>query len=265
MTAQTAPSPAATPLPAATMVVARACPEDTFEVFLVKRHGRSGFMAGAHVFPGGRVDDEDAGFDLDRFAVCAVRETWEETGLLFARPESGLPLTTEGPLMAFDARMVTGEPFNNGLAAAGLLPDVEGLVRIGWWLTPEAEPRRFDTQFFFGVVPSFQRNRAEADGLEVTEGDWFTPKAALDAAKAGTIRLAPPTLVTLEELAGLKLSQVKSHPWPSRVVCPVLHETADGVVLALPGDPLHPVQETIWPKRTRVVADGKGGFISAKA
>ena len=259
------PSPVvAKALPAATMVVARACPEDTFEVYLVKRHGRSGFMAGAHVFPGGRVDDDDSGFDNDRFAVCAIRETWEETGMLLAKPESGLPLTTDGPLMAFDARMVTGEPFNIGLMAAGLLPDVDSLVDIGWWLTPEAEPRRFDTRFFFGVVPPPQRHRADPDGLEVTEGEWFTPQAALDAARDGRIKLAPPTLVTLEELAPLKLSQVKDHAWPKKVVCPLITEENGKVVLALPGDPLHAVKEAVWPHRTRVVAAEEGRFVSAK-
>jgi 8-oxo-dGTP pyrophosphatase MutT (NUDIX family) len=251
--------------PAATVVVARACADDTFEVFLVKRHGKSGFMAGAHVFPGGRVDDDDASFDHDRFAVAAIRETWEETGVLLARSESGLPLTTRAPIDAVAARVVSGLSFAQALTAVGLLPDVELLTPIAWWITPEAEPRRYDTRFFFATVPSLQRHTATADGTEVVEGEWLTPHAALEAYRSGRITLSPPTLVTLEELAPLKLGQVRQHRWPTRAVRPVVNEVEGALVLALPGDPLHDVAEPVWPERTRIVQGDDRRFRSAKA
>jgi 8-oxo-dGTP pyrophosphatase MutT (NUDIX family) len=100
----------AEPTPAATIVLARVLPDDAFEIFLVKRHGRSGFMAGAHVFPGGKLDPQDGAFDVDAAVVCAIRETFEECGVLLARPESGLPLTTYGPIDAVTARTAAGEP-----------------------------------------------------------------------------------------------------------------------------------------------------------
>jgi 8-oxo-dGTP pyrophosphatase MutT (NUDIX family) len=252
----------AEPTPAATIVLARVLPDDAFEVFLVKRHGRSGFMAGAHVFPGGKLDPQDGAFDFDAAAVCAIRETFEECGVLLARPESGLPLTTYGPIDAVTARTAAGEPFSFALSAAGLVPDVEALVPLSWWVTPEAEPRRYDTRFFFAVVPPLQRHCAQADGVEVDDGRWFTPRAALEEAEASRIRLAPPTMVTLEELASLTLTQARTTAWPQRPICPVLHDDGGEVVLALPGDPLHPEPEPIWPTRRRVVAVGPGRFAS---
>jgi 8-oxo-dGTP pyrophosphatase MutT (NUDIX family) len=251
--------------PAATIVLARVIPDDGFEVFLVKRHGRSGFMAGAHVFPGGKVDADDALPEQDPFAICAIRETFEECGVLLARPESGLPLSTHDPIDAVTARVAAGEPFAFALHAVGLVPDVEALTPLAWWVTPEAEPRRYDTRFFFAVVPPLQRQSARADGVEVEDGVWLTPTQALQQAHEGTIRLAPPTLVTLEELAPLTLSLVRAKAWPITPICPVLHNVDGELVLALPGDPLHPEQDGVWPERTRVVASGPGRFASAKA
>ncbi len=257
--------PVASAVPAATVVIARILPDDAFEVFVVKRHGKAGFMAGAHVFPGGRVDDDDASFDKDRFAVCAIRETYEETGILLARPESGLALTTTDPIVALSARLAGGMDFVEAMSAVGLVPDTEALISIGWWITPEAEPRRYDTRFFFAVVPPLQRHSAAPDGNEVVQGDWFTPSAALAAYAAGSISLSPPTLVTLEELAGLKLSQVRGHAWPRRAVRPTVNEIDGRIVLALPGDALHEVKDAVWPHRTRMVIDAQQRFRSSLA
>jgi 8-oxo-dGTP pyrophosphatase MutT (NUDIX family) len=265
---------AAVAAPAATVVLARvvaatereAC-GGGFEVYLVKRHGKSGFMAGAHVFPGGRVDDDDDAFAASTFAVAAIRETWEECGVLLARHESGLPLTTQGPTDAVTARTAAGEPFAHALRAAGLVPDVDALVPLAWWITPVAEPKRFDTRFFFAVVPPLQRHTASVDGHEVTEGVWLSPRRALERYRAPVgepaITLAPPTLVTLEELARCAtVDDVTATRWPTAPVQPVLHH-ADGLVLALPGDPLHDVATPVWPHRTRVVLGAHGRFESS--
>jgi 8-oxo-dGTP pyrophosphatase MutT (NUDIX family) len=254
-------------VPAATVVVARVVADEGqggFQVYLVKRHGKSGFMAGAHVFPGGRVDDDDRIVDNDRFAVAAIRETWEECGVLLAKHESGLALSTRAPLDAVSARVAAGEPFSHALRAAGLVPDVEALLPLAWWITPEAEPRRFDTRFFFAVVPPLQRDDAGVDGHEVTEGVWLTPRAALAAYASGSVRVAPPTLVTLEELAvHATIDAVKNARWPLRAIRPIAGDEDGRLVLALPGDPLHEVDEPLWPRRTRVVLDDQGQFRSA--
>ncbi len=254
-------------IPAATVVVARVVADEghgAFEIYLVKRSGRSGFMAGVHVFPGGRVEADDGAFDVNRSAVAAIRETWEECGVLLARPESGLPLSTRAPIDAVAARSAAGEPFGHALRAAGLVPDVEALVPIAWWVTPDSEPKRFDTRFFFAVVPPLQRHDAGVDGTEVTEGAWWTPRAALAAYRDDTIRLAPPTLVLLEELgAHPTIDRVRTARWPQQAVRPIAGDDDGRLVLALPGDPLHEVDEPLWAHRTRVVVDDQGRFRSA--
>jgi hypothetical protein len=182
---------------------------------------------------------------------------------LLARHESGLNMTARAPRDAVVARTAAGEPFAHALKASGLVPDVEALIAIGWWITPELEPRRFDTRFFFALVPALQRHDAAPDMQEVTEGTWFTPQAALEAFAKGAIALAPPTLVTLEDLAPLSTAGVRAHPWPRRAIRPVITAGEDGaLVLALPGDPLHDVKEACWPHRTRIVAKDGGRFVS---
>lgn len=254
------------PRPAATVVVARVLPhDDGFEVYLVKRHGRAGFMAGAHVFPGGRVDDDDAHWDLDPFAVAAVRETFEECGVLLARHESGLPMTSSSLVDAVSARVAGGENFRSALLSVGLSPDVEALTPIAWWITPEAEPKRFDTRFFFAQIPAWQRDRADVDGDEVTEGLWSTPRAALEAYARRDIALAPPTLATLEDLADVpSLGAVRKASWVLRPILPVIIEAQGGMVLALPGDPLHDEPEAVSERRTRFVVDEDGRFRSRR-
>lgn len=276
------------PRPAATVVVARpAAGADAFEVFLVKRHGRAGFLAGAHVFPGGRVDEEDralaerlppeiavrarsliddgqAPAEALAFAVAAVRETVEECGLLLARDEAGAPVSARVAEEVF-AALHEGASFAAEIKRRRLVLDLERLSLLAWWITPEAEPKRFDTRFFLAEAPPAQR--ARADRKETTEGEWLSPRAALRAYAEGRIRLAPPTLATLEDLADdgdLDTARAKV-PRPLRPICPKLIDEGDGLVLALPGDPLHDEREPALPRaRTRIVLLSEGRFSSAR-
>ena len=268
--------------PAATVLLVRDHPGD-LTVYLVKRHGRSGFMAGAHVFPGGRVDDADGALaaalsprlraaaldmlDGERdertavaFAVAAVRETAEECGVLLAINAAGeQPTADEAEAIAAELR--AGRPFGETLTARGLLPDVAALRPFAWWLTPTAEPKRYDTRFFLAPAPA---HRADVDAHETTEGEWFTPANALAAYSRGDIVLAPPTLVTLEDLVGAKTIEDAaarvSRPIPP--ICPVITHDDAGMVLALPGDPLHEVQAPAFPGRSRIIMGDAGRFIS---
>ncbi len=252
--------------PAATVVLARATDaHGAFEVFLVRRRGSGGFFSGAHVFPGGRVDDDDQRHDgVDAFAAAAVRETFEEAAVLLARHESGLALTSTSPKDAVLAQLRAGAPFSHALVAAGLVVDKDALTPLAWWITPVAEPKRFDTRFFFATVPAVQRHDAVPDGAEVDDGLWLSPKDALDAYAGGRISLAPPTLVTLEELAPLRLDDVRAHPWPQAPICPVMRQDGDTMVLALPGDPWHDEPTPVFATRTRVVGGGAEKFRSAR-
>lgn len=248
----------ALPSPAATIVLARPVSLDPggFEVLLVKRHGKSGFMAGAHVFPGGRVEEQDGQHVAElgkrcasildgmearaatAFCVAALRETEEEAGITLR---------------------------------AGQLPRVGVLRPWSWWITPEAEPKRFDTRFFLAEVPA--GTVARVDEKEAVDHLWLSPRAALEACARREIVLAPPTLCTLEDLAPFQHvnDAADSVRRPIRPVCPRLITPDDGVdgvdslVLALPGDPLHDVKERAFPDRTRVVMTADGRFASATA
>lgn len=158
---------------AATVLVLRpAADEATVEVLLVRRHSRASFMANAYVFPGGAVDDVDragggVGEDPEAAddAACrraALRELAEEVGLV-------LP--------------------------AALAADPGALPRFCRWLTPSAETRRFDTDFFLVALPPDQQ--PVVDAREVFDLRWLTPQAALAEAEAGKLRLPPPTHATL--------------------------------------------------------------------
>lgn len=273
------------PRPASTVLLLRAG-GDGLEVYLVRRHGRSGFMAGAHVFPGGRVDAADrelasllpaetvaslrlVGIDdpLDAAAywIAAVRETAEECGVLLTRTRDGAWASADTAEEVF-AALRAGASFAETLDRHRLIPDVSGLHAFSWWITPEAEPKRYDTRFFYVSAPA--DHRASVDAHEVTEGDWMTPSDALARYRAGEIVLAPPTLVSLEDIADAATpDEVASLiPDPGKPVCPHLtHEDGD-LVLALPGDPLHDVREAVWPGvRTRIVRDADGRFMSGTA
>ena len=239
------------PRPAATVILMR----ETSEVYLVKRHGRSGFMAGAHVFPGGRVDPEDSAYEMDAFTVAAIRETLEECGVLLVNNQSD-PVARE----VFD-EVQGGRSFHDVIRERHLSLDASVLAPWSWWITPKAEPRRYDTRFFLARAPT---HRAAPDNKEVTEGAWLTPRAALDAFAAGDIFLAPPTLATLEDLLGLESFEVAaaSVQLPLQPICPLLVE-GDEMVLALPGDPLHDVKERAMRQRTRFVLGEGGRFRSA--
>lgn len=270
--------------PAATVVLCRAGSSGALELFLVKRHGRAGFMAGAHVFPGGRVDDDDAtlGAGLAAaaraharalvpavpeevalgFCIAAIRETAEECGLVLARDAGGALVTAAEAAHVVD-EMAGGHSFGDALTQTGLRPDVEALHALAWWITPEAEPKRFDTRFFLAAAPDDQVPRVDA--REATEGAWFRPDDALVAYRNGALRLAPPTLATLEDLVSAHTID-DARAMVSLPLTPIDPELIaldeGGMMLALPGDPLHSRPLERAPHRTRFVLEGDGRFAS---
>jgi len=191
-------------------------------VYMLRRRSSMAFAAGAYVFPGGSVDSADAdesiawaGPDaatwatqldttagLARTLVCAaVRETFEESGVLLAGPDAGTVLATTGDEeWEADRR----ELLAGSLSLADLL-NRRGLVLRSdllrpWarWITPVTEARRYDTRFFAAALPAGQIAR-DVSG-EADETAWLEPAAALEAASRREISLFPPTAVTLGEL-----------------------------------------------------------------
>jgi 8-oxo-dGTP pyrophosphatase MutT (NUDIX family) len=261
----------ASPRPAATVVLLRDA-ADGIELFLVQRHRSIGFMGGMHVFPGGKVDlDDDLsvlaahvvdprpaqahvwGDDVDRTAafaraVAAIRETYEEAGVLLCAQ----PLPASSPEIR--ARLLAGEPFAAILDALAVQLRIDLLQPFSRWITPESEPVRFDTSFFLTRVPADQI--AEHDRGEAIDALWTSPRAALDAVTGGSLRLAPPTQRTLEQLVDFSsvdaaLRFASSRPPP--LIMPIIRSAGDELMIFYPGDPEHPVRERAFPGPTRHV------------
>jgi 8-oxo-dGTP pyrophosphatase MutT (NUDIX family) len=207
--------PPAEPKPAATVVLLRDGKQG-MEALLLKRHRSSGFVPGAYVFPGGRTDEADAAPELKEratnfqprgvphhFWFAAVREVFEETGVLLAR-EAGDAWV---PSASADARMEELRlklmdglvPLHDVLRAANCHVDFSAMVYFAHWITPVAEPRRYDTRFFAAALPDDRE--VKADPREMTDALWLTPKQALVRFKEGTLPMVFPTVRTLEELA----------------------------------------------------------------
>jgi 8-oxo-dGTP pyrophosphatase MutT (NUDIX family) len=204
---------------AATVVILREGPQ----VYLLRRKATMAFAAGAYVFPGGSVDPRDtdqavawagpspaewgevfhAGEAVARGLVCAaVRETFEESGVLLAGPgpDSVVADTTGDDWEADRLALIDrGLAFADFLAKRGLVLRSDLLKPWAHWITPEIEQRRFDTRFFVAVLPEGQRTRDV--GGEADQVAWKRPAEALDLAGKGEIFLMPPTRATLGELA----------------------------------------------------------------
>jgi 8-oxo-dGTP pyrophosphatase MutT (NUDIX family) len=270
------PRPIAVPRPAATVVLLRDRAQGGVEVFLVKRQGSMGFMGGVHVFPGGKVSEADRsarmrarvsdlpeteasvrwgeGVEVDATwtrAVAAVRETFEEAGALITGALASPPAAE---LARMRDRLHAGESFAELLEAAGLGLRLCALQPLSRWITPEAEPVRFDTSFYVARLP--ERQEASHEDRESAGSAWMSPSTALQAAEAGTIRLAPPTARTLEEVGrAASVSEALAHAAsrPPPVVLPILRIVGTETHVLYPGDPEHPVRARAFEGPTRTV------------
>lgn len=197
----------ATPIPAATVVLTRPAPGGRgLEVLLTRRPASMTFAPDMHVFPGGRVDPADGDPRLlarcapaspDVAAIAAIRETFEEVGLLLA--DVGVTGATTADLAAARAAMLTGDrTFADVAERFDLHLRTDALVPLSRWVTPPIMPRRFDVRFFVAAAPDGVD--ATLVGDEVTEHGWHTPRGALDAMAAGTISMWIPTSGTLQQL-----------------------------------------------------------------
>jgi 8-oxo-dGTP pyrophosphatase MutT (NUDIX family) len=271
------------PRAAATVVMLR----DTshgLEVFLMRRHGKSDVLGGAYVFPGGKVDAADTELDMtahldqDLHAlhtslsetdidpltaaglyVAAMREAFEESGVLFA----------QGSVDRFAANLRAGQSFNAALASMALRLQTRHLVPWSRWITPTSPSvmnKRFDTRFFVAAVPSGQV--ARHDDFETTESVWLRPRTALEQYWAGQIDLAPPQIMSLAHLthyadvAGVLDAARAKGP---RLIQPEPFEHEGTRVICYPGDERHSVRERAMPGPTRLRYRNKrfepdGGF-----
>ena len=184
--------PPVAPRPSATVLLARA--SDPWELLLMRRPGGADFAPGAYVFPGGSVHAEDA-FWPDEIRAAAVRELFEEVGILLARRAGRV--ATDADCRSVRAAVEAGASFTEGLRRRGLEPAFDRLVLLTRWVTPARLSRRFDTRFFVARVPRGQAIRPQEG--EVTDWLWTSPRRALDE---GRLTLVYATREVLESVAG---------------------------------------------------------------
>jgi len=180
----------------ATVILLRDGPKQ-LEVFMIRRHLGMLFAGGMYVFPGGVVDAADyAGRDpAQAHAFAAIRETFEECGVLLASGPEIDPTQLEADRLALIEHRAT---FDEVLLRHGVVPQPELLRPWSRWITPDFEPRRYDTYFYVAVSPE---QEARFVGGEADAAQWVAPQSAVDKQKSGDRLLMPPTEWTLRELA----------------------------------------------------------------
>jgi 8-oxo-dGTP pyrophosphatase MutT (NUDIX family) len=246
---------------------------------MLRRSEKAAFMGGAYVFPGGRVDPADAASadpswceGLETAALptlardvaiahrlAAIRELFEEAGLLLAYNASGALVSLADPIardrLAHDRLAIHAGTI--GLKAVATRESVrlalDALVPFARWKTPPIDTRQFDAWFFMTRVPPGQM--AVADDLETTQGVWLTPSAAIALAQGREIVLPVPTWTTLRELEIFStVDAALAWARPRQIVGrePRLHTLEGDQFLLLPGDPLNvdPWHEPL-PRETR--------------
>lgn len=252
------PDPPVTPKDAATVMLVRDV-EGTagLEVFLQRRVMGMAFAGGMTVFPGGGVDRRDADTSLSwhgppaewwaarfscevglaRSLVCAaVRETFEESGVLLAGPSADAVVSDVRPYAQARTRLVNRELSLAGfLAEAGLVLRADLLRPWSNWVTPREEKRRFDARFFLARVPRGQRPDGETS--EASDTRWGRPAQTLDEWKAGRVGLLPPTWTTLAELEDCaSVADAMSRERMIEKLMPRVVRDGDVLRLVLPGD-----------------------------
>ncbi len=236
----TAGSGVGSPRPAATVMLVR---EEAggLAVFMARRSSQSSFVPDAYVFPGGGVDAADREPELlarlvgppvrpaPEFAIAALRELFEEAGVLIASDAEGRPAALDpSRLAALRAERHAGVPLAALLERERLYLNGGELTHYSNWITPLSEPRRFDVHFYLAPAPLDQF--ASVDAVEVHDGAWFAPREALDRAERGELTIIFPTRKHLERLAAFSSLEALLAHGRARAVGPVMpYERDDGV------------------------------------
>jgi 8-oxo-dGTP pyrophosphatase MutT (NUDIX family) len=240
--------------PASTILLLRDGAEGEVEVFMMVRHHEIEFSSGALVFPGGSVDAGDRdiiarcelyageGFDAAAlsFRIAAIRETFEESGILLARPRGSNDLVAakQAAHIAASHRMALSErktTFQKILDDTGMVLALDELVPYAHWVTPEGMPKRFDTWFFLAAAPPEQLGAH--DGRESTDSLWLSARAAVAGGESGRFKLPFPTTRNLIKLGkqpnvGAALDEARGKPVVT--VMPVLTRLNGGHQLRIP-------------------------------
>ncbi|MCP3898369.1 MAG: NUDIX domain-containing protein [Desulfobacteraceae bacterium] len=251
--------------PASTVIIVREA-DKSFEVYLLKRSTKSGFMGGLYVFPGGVVDPEDMGIDkwasnIDiipdqigkqlggpgfsdsdalGFSIAVIRETLEEAGVFIASFDDKTKKDLDGICSYRLNHDLSKSWFRTRVIEEEWILSLSNLGRWSHWITPELMKKRFDTRFF--IVPMPENQACVPDNMETKHGIWLAPKKALEQNLEGNIPLSPPTIVTLTQLLEFNnfdeiKQEIDDRPWGDSIA-PRLVPSPDGPVIIEPWDPL---------------------------
>jgi 8-oxo-dGTP pyrophosphatase MutT (NUDIX family) len=251
--------PARPPRPASTILLLRDSVATTgeIEIFMMVRHYEIDFNSGALVFPGGSVDKGDQeiianpqlysggeGLDADSlsFRIAAIRETFEESGILLARPGGSNQLVDARRAAEIEAAhradlCDTRISFLKVLADNGMRLALDELVPYAHWITPEGMPKRFDTWFFLAAAPPEQIGAH--DGKESTDSIWVSPREALAGGDSGRFKLPFPTtrnLIRLGKQPSVRAALDDSRDKPIVTVMPVMTRLNGGRQLRIPAE-----------------------------
>ena len=233
--------PAVEAKPAATVMLLRDTPQG-IEVFMLRRTKAAAFAGGMYVFPGGKVDAVDGDGD-EGYVIAAIRECYEEAGVLLANDVNGAMVADGHPALAHRQAVYAGDVDLRALCVEHqLLPAIEDLVWVSHWITPVGESsRRFDTRFFMAVAPLEQSSRH--DDNETIASAWVRPRDALRQHEQGELTMMPPTIKNLEFVgahddAESAMAAARRLGQPSAIL-PKLRRDANGRVrgVSLPDDP----------------------------
>lgn len=244
---KSAPDPSKALRTASTVLLLREA-ANGMEIFMVQRNRQIEFSSGALVFPGGSMDPGDreiatdstlvadrGGLDVDTAAIRigGIRETFEESGILLARPRGSSSLVSAEKATALGAQR---EALDEGKVSFGdilrqheLTPAIDLLALFAHWITPVNLPKRFDTHFLLALAPSDQIGKH--DGRESVDSIWLSPKAALGAADSGRYNLPFPTirnLIKLDKLGTARAAMDFAHATPVVTVVPEMSRNENG-------------------------------------
>jgi 8-oxo-dGTP pyrophosphatase MutT (NUDIX family) len=253
------------PRPAATIILVRDS-ESGLQTYLLRRSSKSKFFPSSFVFPGGALDEDDrdiqfwkdhidismegverkfgrnglSGKEVLPFCVAAIRETFEEAGVLFVSS-----LHASEYEQACDMRLLKelkGSWLKDIVSTSGSRLNLDALSRWSHWITPRLMKYHFDTLFFIAIMQEGQT--CTPDMKETDEGTWIGPKEALSANLEGSIPLTPPTIVTMHELLAYPDTTALRDNWEtrewgeSRLPC-MVKSGGDSIILE-PWDPVYP-------------------------
>lgn len=239
-------------IPAATILLLRDGAEG-IEVFMVKRHHQIDFTPGALVFPGGKVFDgdcdaalenltdgvQDWSTDMRALGAAAIREVFEESGILMAREEGRRDFISATRAAALQHYRGPLDRREVGLAemlnTEKLRLACDGLAHFAHWITPEMMPKRFDTHFFLAAVPEGHLGRH--DGHESVDSVWIRPEVAIADRKRWNVIF--PTKLNLMKLAEARtVEQALATARAAAPVCvtPWTEQGPDGLILRIRDD-----------------------------